>query len=99
MSASRGRYLSELRRSNAAGIHDARPSRSVMRRLAIQEEMDMSVTFDGDYTQDGDFDDLEPSPEDLAEIEQEEDYVPEGDREDTFYEDDYYLEEGREDRY
>jgi len=80
VSTSRGRYLSELRRSGAAGIHDARPSRSLMRRLAIQEELDMSVIFDGDYIPEDDWEDAEPSLEELDEIDHE-DYTPDDDRE------------------
>jgi hypothetical protein len=94
MNASRGRFLSELRRSNAAGIHDARPSRSSLKRLAIQEGLDMSIIFDNDYPEtdeDSDlgWDDLEPSPEDLKEIEEEEDYVPDDNRFESYDEDDY----------
>lgn len=41
MSKDKGRYLSELRRSNAAGIHSHLPSRSQSRRIAIAEGLDM----------------------------------------------------------
>lgn len=62
MSTSRGRQLSELRRSNAAGIHVSTAPRSQKERNAIKEEL-MSE-FDGDYELD---DDYEPTEEDLAE--------------------------------
>jgi hypothetical protein len=55
-----GRQLTELRRSNAAGIHNHQPTRSETKRRAIQ----MSE-FDGDYAG------LEPTKEDLLDIEAE----------------------------
>lgn len=75
----RGKYLSELRRSSAAGIQDHRPSRSQLRRWAIEEgltyeEDNMSVVFDDDYIEDeGVW--IEPTVEDLQ-LEAEEDYQP-----------------------
>lgn len=35
-----GQMLTELRRSNAAGVHGQRPSRSQLRRYAVQEGLD-----------------------------------------------------------
>jgi hypothetical protein len=77
---SKGRMLTELRQSHAAGIHDSVPARSAVKKQAILQDMedsDMSE-FDGDYVDEGDFfDDFdeEPSDEDLDEIENE-DHVP-----------------------
>ena len=59
MSASRGRYLSELRRSNAAGIHRSRPNRSLQERLAIQEEIDMGNVIYPNFNREPTKDDLE----------------------------------------
>lgn len=71
MNASRGRYLSELRRSNAAGIHNSKPTRTVLKKSAIKEELDMSI-LDQDY-----LDAIEPTDEELRAIElDEEEYVP-----------------------
>lgn len=66
--AGRGRYLSELRRSNAAGLHASRPSRSQIRRTAIEEELmsEMAVEIPAE---DEDFDNLAevgPSDDDIA---------------------------------
>lgn len=58
----RGQILTELRRSNAAGIHDHRPARSEERRRAIA----MSY-LDEDYLTDVEG----PSLMDLADIENE----------------------------
>jgi len=64
-----GRRLTELRRSNAAGIHDHRSTRSEMKRQAIAMSQ-----FDGDFVG------LEPTKEELAEIEQELTVVSDADR-------------------
>lgn len=55
-----GQMLTELRRSNAAGIHGHQPSRSVQRRNAIMEEVEM--TDPEDYIP-------EPKDEDIWELE------------------------------
>ena len=36
----RGKYLTELRRSNAAGLHNQRPTRSAYKQAAIEEDFD-----------------------------------------------------------
>jgi hypothetical protein len=79
MSENRGRYLAELRRSNAAGIHGHDIPRSQARRLAIMEELDMPITFIDDYREeeyipegDSGLDFVEgPTDEELALLEQE----------------------------
>jgi len=75
-----GNYLTELRRSNAAGIHDHQPSRSESRRLAILESEEDMPNEDYDPT---DFEVLEPTEDDLREID-------EGDDEDLYYDYDEY---------
>ena len=82
MNTSRGRYLAELRRSGAAGIHDTQPTRAAVRQAAIKEELGMSI-LDQDHV--GDW--IEPTIEDLDEIENEEDYVPSDLAEVDFFDD------------
>lgn len=55
-----GKHLTELRASSAAGIHNHKPTRSETKRKAIEMSQ-----FDGDYVG------LEPTTEDLNEIETE----------------------------
>lgn len=43
---SKGNMLTELRRSNAAGIHAHKPSRSQSRRIAIEEGLDMPTSWE-----------------------------------------------------
>ena len=46
-----GRFLAELRRSNAAGLHDHTPSKSELRRWAIQDEdRNMAEMTNGEYS-------------------------------------------------
>lgn len=91
MGKERGKYLTELRRSNAAGLHNQRPTRSAFKQAAIEEEM-------MDFVYDDLGEEYEPNDEDLelAEREYDEldlyDFWPEGDREVDFY-DDYEFEE------
>lgn len=40
MGKERGKYLTELRRSNAAGLHNQRPTRSAFNRAAIEEQLE-----------------------------------------------------------
>jgi len=77
MSTGRGRYLAELRRSNAANIHDTRPTRTAVRQSAIREELmyDLDAHLEMDYEDRYAFPDTEPTDEDLRNIEAEE-YVP-----------------------
>lgn len=88
MGRERGKYLTELRRSNAAGLHNQRPTRSAFNRAAIEEEI-MSIVDEEEY---------EPTPEELEAAEKEYDeldlydFWPEGEREVEYY-DDYEFEE------
>lgn len=75
----RGNYLSELRRSNASGIHGHKPSRSALNRAAIEEET-LSI-LDGDYI------DQEPADEEIWRLEEEidpEDFIDPEDDEDAY---------------
>jgi len=76
MNTSRGRYLAELRRSNAAGIHSSVRCRSSIEENAIKEEI-MSY-LDEDYSN-VTFADFgmgrEPTEDELDDIEAEE-YEP-----------------------
>jgi len=73
----RGKYLSELRRSNAAGIHYGFRPRSSLDREAIEEGLeDYNMSFvypeDEDTGFGDDFDDLDPydyDPDGLDDIE------------------------------
>jgi hypothetical protein len=61
----RGRYLSELRRSGAAGLFDESVSRSQANKLAIEEGLEdysMSLIYpdDEDEFYGDEFDDLDP---------------------------------------
>lgn len=73
-----GQYLTELRRSNAAGLHGHKPSRSQLRRFAVQEGLDsyddMSNTERNQFTKRHEEENMYGDPDVLAE-----DYVPTGD--------------------
>lgn len=86
-----GRYLSELRRSNAAGIHENRPARSISRRDAIQQSIEEDSVFgildEDDLWANEEEIDREPTEDDLREIEEEgipldDDEYPRADEED-----------------
>lgn len=92
MSRQTGRFISELRSSNAAGIHGKTSTdRYNTERRAIEEDIMFSVNLE----------DLEgPSPEDLAKIENDDDFwnsivdpedyeLSDDDREVEFDEDEY----------
>lgn len=81
----KGTFLTQLRQSNAAGIHDHRRTRSEINRDAIEE----SLLEGGDVTIDADWPDREPTEEELDEIDAE-DYDPQGDPFDNYDDEDEY---------
>lgn len=75
MNTSRGRYLTELRRSSAAGIHASKPTRTAERKAAIEEEIDMFF-IDGHLENDYEdryhlLDDIEPDDDEIFGLEEE----------------------------
>lgn len=72
---SKGRMLTELRQSHAAGVHDSVPTRSQVNRQAISDELEDDMAFiypEDDFYDDDIFDGLDPyhdDPEGLASIE------------------------------
>lgn len=79
MGTSRGREIMRWRLSNAAGIHFSTKTRSEIEREIIKEELAVSILDMGDYVDvDSDYwANREPTIEELNEIEDDEDYVPE----------------------
>lgn len=62
----KGRLLTELRQSHAAGIHDSAPTRSQIKRQAISDELeDEMFVYPEDDFYDDDFDDLDPYNDDV----------------------------------
>lgn len=79
---SAGTLLTELRRSNASGIHNHKPSRSTQRRKAIE----MTLMNDDPRSLD-DID--EPTADDLRQIELDEDDFDADDDYDDYYPENY----------
>jgi hypothetical protein len=73
MGTSRGREIMNQRLSNAAGIHRSTRTRTEIERAALKEEL-MTTTLEETFGIDDFW--VEPTDDDLDEIENDEDYAP-----------------------